>query len=629
MSLKTRWLASMLGVVLVGTAITTAVSSSISFYGASRGAYEWLMASHRFMRGTLHDQVFQRLEAQARLLTHMPALVEAVAARQPSEIQRNLDAPGTLSRREFWAVVAEDGAVMASSDASCQLDGVGARASALPELTRTVRMCGRVPAFTVTTAVRREQGFLGWLVLGFKVDEAYMDAYFEATRTEMVLLDSQGLLFSSLQDTEGRRITPGLGAVPRDALWAEGIHFGQYDVEVPRYRGYLGTSQPHAVGVSSMSSYLLSAPFLMDHAEVPLRAVLIVPRETMDMGAFYSMVIMAGLSLLLLPLLGFVVWRLVNSFVQPIAQLGKVTARVAGGDLKAEAPVLSQDELGQLTQDFNDMVRKLRETQRRLTQSEKMAAVGQLAAGVAHEINNPLSYLTANLGFATETVAEVGGSPEQAASSPLPPESAQKLRDTLEALREAQEGAQRVGRIVKDLRTFAHADNLVEKQVLDVRPMVEAALKLSSNILKQRARITCDFQDTAPVRGSEARLVQVFINLLVNAAQAIPPGPIEAHEIGVTTAMGADGSVVVEVRDTGQGMPPEVTARLFEPFFTTKPVGQGTGLGLSISRNIIEGFGGSLTFQTTVGKGSTFRVTLPSVRQEQVGEQRGDALLHG
>jgi signal transduction histidine kinase len=618
MSLKMRWLASMLGVVLAGTAITTVVSSSISFYGVSKGAYEWLSASHRYTSRSLHEQLYNRLEGQARLLTRMPALVEAIAARSPSEIQRHLGLPKGLLQGDVWAVVAEDGTVIVASDPSCQLEGVRGQPSFPTELTRTVRMCGRIPMLALTTAVMGEQGFLGWLVLGFKANEAYAEAYFLATRVELVIIDLKGPLVSTLLDVEGKRITPGLGEVPRDALWAEGMHFGPYDIELPRYQGYRGTSQPLSVGVSSLPAYLLSAPLFQDRPEVPLRAVLIVPRETMDVGAVYSTIIMVCLSLLLLPLLGWVVWRLVKGFVQPISLLGELTTRVAGGDLDAKAPVLRQDELGQLTQDFNDMVSKLRESQRRLAHSEKMAAVGQLAAGVGHEINNPLSYVTANLSFATEMLSELAGTKRGAASQPLPPEAAVTLRDVSEALREAQDGARRVGRIVRDLRTFARADDAAaeQRQVVQIHLIIEAALKLASNTLKYHARVTRDFRETAPVRVNEAKLAQVFINLLVNAAQAIPPGRSEENEIRITTAMGPDGSVVVEVSDTGRGISPEVSARLFEPFFTTKPVGQGTGLGLSISRNIVEGLGGSLTFQSTVGKGTTFRVTLPAAHQE-------------
>ena len=119
------------------------------------------------------------------------------------------------------------------------------------------------------------------------------------------------------------------------------------------------------------------------------------------------------------------------------------------------------------------------------------------------------------------------------------------------------------------------------------------------------------------MKANEARLVQVFLNLLVNAAQALPDGHAEENEIRVTTDPGADGSVIVEVSDTGTGIPPEVMERLFEPFFTTKAIGQGTGLGLPICRNIVEGLGGRITVQSELGKGSTFRVTLPAAQPEQ------------
>jgi signal transduction histidine kinase len=570
------------------------------------------------MGRTLHEQLYKRIEVQARLLTRMPALMEAISTRSVSRIQQQLDLSSGRLDGDFWAVVAEDGTVIATSDPTCQWEGMRELSSSPEDLTRSVRMCGRSPVFAATAAVVGEQGFLGWLVLGFKLNEAYADAYFVTTRVELVVIDPEGTVVSTLVNTEGERITPGLGALPRGALWAEGFHFGKYEVEIPRYRGYRGISQPLSVGVSSQISYLLSIPFLPDQPEVPLRAVLIVPRETMDIGAYYSTVLMACLSLILLPLLGWIVWRLVNSFVQPISLLGQMTARVAEGDLEAEAPMLRQDELGQLTRDFNDMVRKLRESQRRLAYSEKMAAVGQLAAGVGHEINNPLSYVTANLSFATDMLSELACVKEGDAAQPLPPEAAATLREVSEALREAQDGAQRVGRIVRDLRTFSRSDDAMaeQRQVVQIQRIIESALKLASNTLKYQARVTRDFRETAPVMGNEARLVQVFINLFVNAAQAIPPGHSEENEIRVTTSMGADGSVVVDVSDTGQGMSPEVSARLFEPFFTTKPVGQGTGLGLSISRNIVEGLGGSLTFQSTVGKGTTFRVTLPAFRQE-------------
>ncbi len=598
----------MLGVVLAGTAIITITSSSISFYGARRGAYEWLSAVHRNTITALHRQRFAHLEAEARLLASMPAVQEVLETRHVPELQVRLDSLLRSQEHHFWAVLNERGTVIAASDSSCSLEG--------RQATRSILKCGRIPAFAVTVPVKVDQGFQGQLVLAFQINDAFVDTYQLAAGTEVVLIDPEGPFASSIRNTSGQRIFPSLGAVAPEDLWAGTHHFGKYVVELPHYRGYYNGTQPLAVGVSSLPSYLYSVPLLLDHPQVPVRAVFIVPRETMDLGAFYSTVIMVAFSLLLLPLLGFIVWRLISGFNQPISLLGKMTARVAAGDLECAAPVMRQDELGQLTRDFNDMVRKLKETQRQLTHSEKMAAVGQLAAGVGHEINNPLAYVTANIDFAKETLSVLSNPQQGAPGTPLPAEVTQQLLDAAQALEEAQEGAQRVGRIVRDLRTFARSDNAEETQVLRLRPIIEAALKLASSALKHRARVTCDFRESFPVKANEARLVQVFINLLVNAAQALPEGRAEENAIHITTDMSEDGFVVAEVSDTGKGMPPEVLERIFEPFFTTKPVGQGTGLGLSISKNLIERLGGSLTAQSTLGKGTTFRITLPATREE-------------
>ncbi|WP_224245832.1 sensor histidine kinase [Hyalangium gracile] len=619
MSLKARWLASMLGVVFVGMAIITLASSRISFYGASRGAYEWLDGIYRNAIGSFHRQLFERLDAQARLLARVPAVQEAISTRHLLELQSQLEVLGGLQEEDFWAVVGEDGAVIATSHPSCILTGVRGRPDSTVKPVRRVLMCGRVPVFAVTAPVMAGERFEGWLVLGAPANEAYADAYYSAGGAEVVLIDRQGTLVSTFLDSKGQRLTPDLGAVPAERLWAEAGHFGKYRVGVPGYRGYLAGSQPLAVGESVVSSYLYVVPLLASQPEVPVRAVLLVPSETLDIGAFYSTLTMIAFScLLLLPFLGFIVWRLVNSFMKPIAMLGEMTARVAEGDLECELPVKRKDELGQLSHDFNVMVEKLRETQLQLSHSEKMAAIGQLAAGVGHEINNPLSYVGANITFARETLAELSGTAESAPAQPLPLEVTARLQEVSQALEEAQDGAERVGRIVKELRAFARSDHQEEKQALSIRPVIETALKIVSNTLRHRARVTCDFQQTAAVLANEARLVQVFINLLVNAAQAMPEGHAHENEVRITTSMGTNrsgtvGFVVIEVSDTGTGMPPEVLQRIFEPFFTTRPVGQGTGLGLSTSRNIIEGYGGSLTARSTPGKGSTFRISLPAL----------------
>jgi PAS domain S-box-containing protein len=239
-----------------------------------------------------------------------------------------------------------------------------------------------------------------------------------------------------------------------------------------------------------------------------------------------------------------------------------------------------------------------RALQSRLVLADRLASVGTLAGGVAHEINNPLAYVISNLDFVTSALR---------AGEPI---AGEELRHFGEAMSEAREGAERVRRIVKDLKSFSRADETVREAVC-----LERVLDFSSNIamneIRPRAKLVKDYRDAPLVEANESRLGQVLVNLLVNAAQAIPEGHADEHEIRLTTRTDEQGRAVIEVRDTGAGIAPEARSRIFDPFFTTKPIGVGTGLGLSICHGIVSSFGGELTFESELGKGSTFRVVLP------------------
>jgi len=240
--------------------------------------------------------------------------------------------------------------------------------------------------------------------------------------------------------------------------------------------------------------------------------------------------------------------------------------------------------------------------------SDRLLAIGSLTAGVAHEINNPLASLLANLELAGNETRELGrwlGAPAQ-------------LRELETLLDAAREAGDRLRHIVRDLRIFSRAEEETVGPV-DVRQVLESTSRLAWNEIRHRARLTTDFREAPPVLGNEFRLGQVFLNLIVNAAQAIPEGDAERHEIALATRSDAQGRIVVEVSDSGSGMAPEVVRRLFTPFFTTKPRGVGTGLGLSICRRIVEGFGGVIAVESAPGKGSTFRVTLPAAKLAPAG----------
>jgi two-component system NtrC family sensor kinase len=243
--------------------------------------------------------------------------------------------------------------------------------------------------------------------------------------------------------------------------------------------------------------------------------------------------------------------------------------------------------------------RELLAAREKLVQSEKMAVAGQLAAGVGHEINNPLSFVMGNIHFALEQIQT------------LPDETSRRvLQETEEALAEAREGAERIRGIVRDLKTFARADDAHLRPV-DLHAALEFSLSMAMNHIRYRAQVVKCYGTVPKVWANEAKLGQVFLNLLINAAQAIPEGDAARHRILITT-YAAEQRVIVEVTDTGKGMTPEVLTRAFEPFFTTKAVGEGTGLGLSICHGIIKALRGELTAASTPGKGSTFRVVLPT-----------------
>ena len=242
-----------------------------------------------------------------------------------------------------------------------------------------------------------------------------------------------------------------------------------------------------------------------------------------------------------------------------------------------------------------------RQVQERLLASERMASLGTLSAGVAHEINNPLSYMLSNLRFVEDELQALA---EEEASL-----AGARGREVREALKEAVEGAERVRHIVHDLKTFSHGGSDARGPV-DVNAVLESCVNMARSELRHRAQLVKDYGELPPVRANASRLGQVFLNLLVNAAQAIPQGSLEANEVRLISRL-ERGQVVVAVSDTGVGISPEHLRRLFDPFFTTKPVGVGTGLGLSICHGIIRELGGRITVESEPGRGSTFRVFLP------------------
>jgi signal transduction histidine kinase len=238
----------------------------------------------------------------------------------------------------------------------------------------------------------------------------------------------------------------------------------------------------------------------------------------------------------------------------------------------------------------------------RLTFADRMASVGTLAAGVAHELNNPLMYVLSNLHLTREEI----DSGEDAAWR----EHARQQLD------EAIHGAVRMQNIVRDLKTFSRVDD-EQRGNVNVQSVLESSINICWNEVRHRAHLERDFGETPLVDANESRLGQVFLNLLINAAQAMPVREVRANRIAVRTYTDSEGWAVIEVVDNGTGIEPGRVSRVFEPFFTTKDVSEGTGLGLSICRNIVRDAGGSIQVQSELDCGTTFVVRLPpSIRDE-------------
>jgi CheY-like chemotaxis protein len=252
-------------------------------------------------------------------------------------------------------------------------------------------------------------------------------------------------------------------------------------------------------------------------------------------------------------------------------------------------------------------------SQAQLMVADRMVSVGMLAAGIAHEINNPMAAVLGNLDLVIDQLRDSGCE-----------SSMSEQKAALEALCDAREAADKVRQIVRDLKVFSRTDE-ERTAAVDIHRVLESSLRMAWNEVRHRARVTRAYGDVPLVDGNESRLGQVFLNLIVNAAQAIPDGNAAENEIRLATRSDNDGRVVVDIGDTGAGISPDAMKRLFTPFFTTKPIGAGTGLGLSICHRLVSAIGGEITVDSNLGKGTVFHVALPASAIKDLGPSRPSA----
>jgi signal transduction histidine kinase len=260
-------------------------------------------------------------------------------------------------------------------------------------------------------------------------------------------------------------------------------------------------------------------------------------------------------------------------------------------------------DLARKNRELAETLDKLNRAQYQIVRSEKLASIGQLVAGIAHEINNPVNAIVNTVGPLEEAVGSIDKDPEAA-------------KEVIEMVKVVQRGAQRTKAIVSALHNYSRTDD--ESVVdFDIDRSIDDSLELLRHLLKQNVTVVKKYGDPGRVRGHAGQINQVFMNLLTNAAQALSG---RDHATITIETKGDAGGVEVKIVDNGPGIPPEVLPRIWDPFFTTKDVGEGTGLGLSIVHELVERHGGTIECNTKVGEGTTFTVKLP--RQIQITDPR-------
>jgi signal transduction histidine kinase len=290
---------------------------------------------------------------------------------------------------------------------------------------------------------------------------------------------------------------------------------------------------------------------------------------------------------------------------QADAMLAGIPLIAMSADISAKARAIAADvylrkpiDFVELLDIIRDVIAKARRD--RLATADRMAALGTLASGIAHEINNPLTYVMANL----KTLAvELGAHPATAAGP---------RGELAELANEALEGAERIKRLIRQVQTLALEPRHDQLDIVELRSLLHTAVASTAGEVERRARLVLAVDVEAHVRCERGRVEQLFRNLLLNAAQAIPQGDAASNEVRVSLHSLPRDRAAIEITDTGTGIPIEIQERIFQPFFTTREVGQGTGLGLAISRAIVSAMGGEISFRPAARRGTTFRVELPT-----------------
>lgn len=606
MSLRRQWTFTLLALLVAFAAVEIILSRQINLFGASYAAGEWVASAYRRSARAYQRSLARRLETQARLIAEMPSVAAALRRGDRALVQAEIDArwrPESPAA-EFWFVAPRDPARFwaASVSSPCAQPALAAALDRPSGPGPRFVICDGVPALLVAIPLGGAAAPDGWIGLGYRLGEEYVDGLHEVTSTEITLLGDAGIIATTVKDRAGRRAPMPLDGDVARGILGPGEYAARTTVAMADYGGFSEVFKDYP---SDFDIVLHSGPVDQGAGALPIRLVLAVPLNLMTVGVRYSTLMMIGGTVVMILALLFLVPRLLAGATRSLEALVVVAEEVAAGNLEVSAPVPPIEELARLAVAFNAMVQSLSDTQARLVASQKMVAIGQITAGLAHELNNPLTVI---LGFAQGMERRV---PEE---SPLRLPVAGIIRE-----------AKRCAALIRELLTYARTGSHAWEPV-SLNAAVEAVVPLVMVRLKEQ-QIVLDV-DLAPglpeILGSRSQIEQILVNLVNNAVDAMPGG----GSLTIRTRRELPDQACLEVRDTGQGMPEEVRAKIFQPFFTTKEAGKGTGLGLSIVHGIVEAQGADIRVESEVGRGTAFTVTWPPPAPVP-GAQRGTTMRSG
>ncbi|MEL6554995.1 MAG: ATP-binding protein [Cyanobacteria bacterium J06621_11] len=596
------------------------------------------------------EQARQNLRRSARLLARDESIVEAVSTADQRQLQKEVLPLKSVLETDIITVIDQERQSLIdirqlsfrqrplSYDATIDLMLAGS------DISTVVGLDERMPPVMIgTSPIKDEKGVVGGILLGTVLSD------------ELLIQINQSIQEHIVTINNGRVVSSTFSSEDVDVGWAD-VANSSPDSGVDESGG---SGQEASYVVSIESELFLAQPISLEGINGKrFEVILLISQTPLIQSKHELWAYMAGLASLGALLIAILGYSIARKIAHPIQSATTVALKVvAESDFTLQIPVHTQDEIGllsksvnqlilwvgqytdelelsaktletrvkQRTQELSETLGELQDTQAQLIQTEKMSSLGQMVAGIAHEINNPISFVRGNI-KPLETyfrdVVDLLLLYEQ--TYPNPSEEIEDKREDIEIdflLEDVDKifgsmnmGTRRVQEIVVSLRNFSRLDESTIKDV-DLREGIESTLLILNHRIKQGVEIIKNYADLPLVNCSPAQLNQVFTNIIANALDAMFDADVSLKQLTITTRTHTDDQVQVSIKDSGPGMPDEVKDKIFDPFFTTKPVGKGTGLGLGICFKIIQQHQGSVVVNSELDQGTEFLITLPRAPQ--------------